>query len=312
MVTSVGDLGQFLRARRDAADPAHLGIVSYGQRRVPGLRRDELAQLAGVSVAYYTRLEQGQSVNASASVIDAIATALRLNHAERTHLHALARPAPARRRRAARPERPSDGALQLLDAMPEVPALLLGRSTDILGWNRLGHQLFASHLDASAPGWPGERPNQIRLLFRDPHTRELHRRWDEEATRAVASLRYVAGNYPDDRAVAELIGELSMHSREFARLWAHHGVVLCSSGTKYLHHPVVGDLDVHYESMYLPDSEGQRLITHTVTPGSSSEAALRLLIRQTPDANAAIRNPDGTPPTSLSLENTRRERLAWR
>jgi transcriptional regulator with XRE-family HTH domain len=160
MVTSVGDLGQFLRARRDAADPAHLGIVSYGQRRVPGLRRDELAQLAGVSVAYYTRLEQGQSVNASASVIDAIATALRLNHAERTHLHALARPAPARRRRAARPERPSDGALQLLDAMPEVPALLLGRSTDILGWNRLGHQLSRAIWTRPRPAGPANGPTR--------------------------------------------------------------------------------------------------------------------------------------------------------
>lgn len=279
MAAIVGDLGQFLRARRDSANPVEWALPSYGQRRVPGLRREEIAQLAGVSVAYYTRLEQGQSPSASESVVDALATALRLDDAERAHLHALARPPQATRRRIVKPESPSTGALELIDAMPEVPALVLGRGTDILGWNRLGHQLFASHLDFASPTWTNDRPNQIRLLFRDPHTRELHRRWDEEAQRAVASLRYVAGDYPDDPALAQLIGELSLHSHEFARLWAHRGVILCSSGTKYLHHPVIGDIDVHYESMYLPDTDGQRIMTHTVTPGSGSEAALILLTR---------------------------------
>jgi transcriptional regulator with XRE-family HTH domain len=273
------ELGDFLRTRRDAVTPADVGLTAWGARRVPGLRREELAQLAGISVNYYTRLEQGQSVNAGDSIVESLARALRLDDDERAHLFALARPAHARRRRAAPAERPSTGAVRLLDAMPDVPALLLGRRNDILAWNPLGHALFASHLDAAAPSVPAGRPNQMRLLFLDPHTRELYRRWDDEAALAVASLRYTAVQHHDDRALAELIGELSMHSPEFARLWARHDVRQCSSGTKHLHHPVVGDLQLDFEALHLPDTHGQRLLTHTAARGSGSESALRLLAR---------------------------------
>lgn len=276
-VRPANDLGDFLRSRRDTVTPEDAGIPVWGQRRVPGLRREELAQIAGISANYYTRLEQGQSTNASDAIIDALARALNLDDAERAHLYELARPGPAKRRRAARSESPNPGALTLLTSMPTVPALLLGRRNDILAWNPLGHALWAGHLPFTAPEGPATRPNQLRLLFLDPHTRELHRDWSDEAALAVASLRYVAAQYPDDRLLAELIGDLSMHSPEFARLWAKHDVRLCSSGTKRLHHPQVGDLDLHYEALHLPDSNGQRLLTHTAPAGSASADALQLL-----------------------------------
>lgn len=276
-VRSSNELGDFLRSRRDAVTPENAGLPAWGPRRVPGLRREELAQIAGISVNYYTRLEQGQSTNASDAIIDALARALHLDEAERVHLYELARPAPAKRRRTTRSEIPNPGAVTLLASMPTVPALLLGRRNDILAWNDLGHVLLAGHLPFTAPEKAVSRPNQLRLLFLDPHTRELHRCWADEAALAVASLRYVAGQYPDDRLLAELIGDLSMHSPDFARLWAKHDVRLCSSGTKKLHHPQVGDIELHYEALHLPDSNGQRLLTHTAIPGSASADALQLL-----------------------------------
>ncbi len=197
---------------------------------VPGLRREELAQIAGISVNYYTRLEQGQSSNASDAIIEALARALDLDDDERVHLYELARPVPARRKRVTRAEVAVPGALALLASMPSVGALLLGRRNDVLAWNPLGHALVAGHLAFTDPDDPATRPNQMRLLFLDSHTRELHRDWAEEAASAVASLRFVAGQYPDDRALAELVGELSMNSREFARLWAKHDVRLSRAG----------------------------------------------------------------------------------
>ena len=197
---SRGELADFLRGRRARLRPEDVGLVSYGQRRVPGLRREELARLAGVSPIYYTRLEQGQSTNASPSVIEAIARALALSDDERAYLHDLARPRPAKRRRpradAARP-----GVRQLITAMRDVPALVLGRHSQVLAWNELGHLLFAGHYDRTAPDRPADRPNLTRMLFLDPHTRELYRRWDEEASRAVASLRVAAGRFADDPAL---------------------------------------------------------------------------------------------------------------
>jgi transcriptional regulator with XRE-family HTH domain len=271
------DLGEFLRTRRDALSPDAAGIISYGPRRVPGLRREELAQPAGVSMAYYTRLEQGQSIAASDSILDAIARALHLQDDERAHLFELARPRLARRRRPPKPEHATPGGIQLLDAMTDVPALILGRRNDVLAWNRLGHALLAGHLPHEAPQDPRQRPNVIRMLFLDRHTRELYRNWDDEAEAAVASLRFVAARYPDDRALAELVGELSMNSPEFAALWARHVVMLCSSGTKHLHHPEVGDLDMCYQALHLPDADGQRLLAHTTPSTSDSSIALRIL-----------------------------------
>lgn len=271
------DLGAFLRSRRAALAPGDVGLPTWGVRRVPGLRREELAQLAGISINYYTRLEQGQSANASDSIIESLARALQLDDAERAHLHALARPATSVRRSLPPEEVPGDGALQLLGAMGGVPTLLLGRRNDVLGWNRLGHALLAGHLPFDAPTDAAARPNHLRMLFVDPHTRELHREWDAEAATAVASLRYTAAQHPQDPLLAELIGDLSINSPEFARLWAVQDVRLCSSGRRLLHHPEVGDLDLRYDVLHLPDTDGQRLLVHTAASGSASADALRLL-----------------------------------
>ncbi|MFE0190148.1 helix-turn-helix transcriptional regulator [Streptomyces sp. NPDC058989] len=272
------ELGNFLRSRRARLQPEDVGLVSYGaRRRVPGLRREELAQLAGVSIAYYTRLEQGQSHNASEGVLDALARALRLTADERAHLYVLARPTRARRRPAVRHDRVRPGVRQLLGAMADVPALALGPRFEVLAWNRLGHALVAGHLDFDSPDRPLDRPNAQRLLFLDPHTRELYRDRDEEVRRAVSALRVAAGEYPDDPRLTELIGELSMKSTEFSGLWSRHAVSNCTFGTKRFHHPLVGDMELDFEMMRTPDGSGQGVLLYTAAEGSPSEAALRLL-----------------------------------
>ncbi|WP_242903609.1 helix-turn-helix transcriptional regulator [Actinomadura terrae] len=280
---TAGALGDFLRGRRARLSPEDAGIVSYGIRRVPGLRREELAQLAGISPTYYTRLEQGQSTNASETVIDAIARALDLDDAERTHLHDLARPARSRRRRPARPDAARPSTMRLINAMADVPAVVLGRRTEVLAWNRLAHALLAGHHDFTAPGRPADRPNLTRMLFLDPHTRELYARWDEEAARDVASLRLFAGRYRDDRELADLVGELTLKSNTFATLWAKHPVYKCQSGRKYFRHPEVGEFELEFEVLHLPDDSGHRILTYTAIPGTPSELTLRLLAAHTAD-----------------------------
>ncbi|WP_069866686.1 helix-turn-helix domain-containing protein [Streptomyces malaysiensis] len=276
------ELGSFLRTRRAGLRPEDVGLVAYGtRRRVPGLRREELAQLAGVSAAYYTRLEQGQSTGASDGVLDAIARALRLTPDERTHLGNLARPPRTGRRPVPRPPSARPATRRLIAAMDGVPAVVLDLRFDVLAWNPLGHALIAGHLPADAPERPGARPNTQRMLFLDPHTRELYPDRKGEARRAVSSLRVVAGAHPDDRRLAELVGELTMKSGEFAALWARHPVRRCAFGTKSFHHPLVGSLELDFEMTRLPDSGGQCLLMYGAEPGSPSEAALRLLSRET-------------------------------
>ncbi|WP_211123584.1 helix-turn-helix domain-containing protein [Streptomyces yatensis] len=275
------ELGSFLRTRRAGLRPEDVGLVAYGtRRRVPGLRREELAQLAGVSAAYYTRLEQGQSTGASDGVLDAIARALRLSPDERAHLSNLARPPRAARRPAPRAGSARPATRRLIAAMDGVPAVVLDHRFDVLAWNPLGHALIAGHLPADAPERPAARPNTQRMLFLDPHTRELYPDWPGEARRAVSSLRVAAGAHPDDRRLAELIGELSMKSPEFAALWSRHPVRRCAFGTKSFHHPLVGPLELDFEMTRLPDSGGQGLLMYGAEPGSPSEAALRLLARE--------------------------------
>lgn len=272
----VTELGDFLRSRRDRVTPDDVGVASFGRRRVPGLRREELARLAGVSVTYLTRLEQGQSQNASDAVVDSLARALHLDPDEHAHLRALARPRSAAPRRPRRPEQPRRGASQLLHAMG-VPAVLLGRFNDILDWNSAGHLLMAGHVEVDAPSRPADRPNHLRMLFLDPHTRDLYADWQEEAALAVASLRYVAARFVDDRQLAGLIGELSLSSPDFAKLWAGHMVRLCTSGDKRFRHPVVGDLTLRYEVLHLPEGDGQRILAYSAAPGSAAAAAIALL-----------------------------------
>ncbi|MBL1105454.1 helix-turn-helix domain-containing protein [Streptomyces sp. 5-8] len=272
------ELGDFLKSRRAAVRPQDVGLATAPERRrVTGLRREELALLAGVSITHYTRLEQGRAAGVSDSVLDSIARTLRLTEDETAHLKDLARPAVRRRPATPRAEHAGPSARQLLAAMTDVPALILDRRGDVLAWNRLGHALLAGHLPWEAPDTPADRPNLVRMLFLDERYRERYTDRKEEAHLAVASLRLVAGRHPDDRALAELIGRLSIQSDEFTALWARHPVRTCTSGRKSLHHPAVGALELSFENLSLPGSAGQRLIAYTAEPGTPSDAALRLL-----------------------------------
>ncbi|MEV0380571.1 helix-turn-helix transcriptional regulator [Nonomuraea sp. NPDC050643] len=274
----MAELGEFLRSRRALLRPEETGLPVYGgRRRVPGLRREELAQLAGVSAGYYTRLEQGQSPNASDAVLDAVARVLRLDEAERAHLYTLARPKPQARGRVARPERVRPGVRLMIESFGDVPALVMGRFTDVLAWNPMAHALLAGHLDFDAPARPAGRPNIARMLFRDPHTRALYADWPGKARSTVADLRLIAGRYPDAPELGRLVGELSVASTEFAKLWSAHAVADCETDARTLRHPVVGTLSVMAEFMGLPKDDGQRVAVFNAEPGSSSEAALRLL-----------------------------------
>ena len=271
------ELGTFLRSRRGRLQPEDVGLIDYGgRRRVPGLRREELAQLAGVSVGYYTRLEQGQSPNASDAVLDAIARVLRLSEPERAHLHSLARNKPRVWRRS-RPEQVRHGIRLMIDSMGDVPALVLGRSGDVLCWNRMAHALLAAHIGFDAPAQAGSRPNVARLVFLDPHTRELYADWRTKARDTVADLRMTAARYPDDPRFTELIGELTLHSPDFASLWAAHTVRPCVQFTRDFQHPLVGALTLTNELLDLPHDEGQRVALFNAEPGSPSHAALHLL-----------------------------------
>lgn len=274
------ELGDFLKSRRAALRPEDVGITPHPtRRRVTGLRREELATLASVSITHYTRLEQGRATHASEGLLEAIARTLRLTDDETAHLKDLARPAAASSPRPAphRVAHASASARQLLAAMTEVPAVVMDRRGDVLAWNRLGHALLAGHLPPEGPGTPAIRPNLTRMLFLDQQYRELYTNWHDQAQLAVASLRLVAGRHPDDRSLAELIGQLAMSCDEFASLWARHPVRTCTSGVKQLRHPLVGAMELSFENLVIPGTSGQRLIAYTAEPGSPSEAALRLL-----------------------------------
>ncbi|MGW2062666.1 helix-turn-helix transcriptional regulator [Streptomyces sp. NBC_00121] len=280
-------LGDFLQTRRAQLRPEDLGVPTYGERRrVPGLRREELALLAGVSASYYTRLEQGQSLNASAEVLDAIARALRLDEDERLHLHNLARSTKAtgRARRPA-PEHVTAATGQLLEALADVPAIVLGRRSDVLAWNRLGHALFAAHLDPGATDRPATRPNMARLVFLDAHTRDLYADWPSKARAVVGNLRLVAGQYPDDAALHALVGELSSKSPEFGAMWADHRVRPCAVAGYEMRHPLVGPLTVTQQTW--SQEPGRNIVVVTTEAGSSARTALALLDQAVAQARPA-------------------------
>ncbi|MFJ2442389.1 MULTISPECIES: helix-turn-helix domain-containing protein [unclassified Streptomyces] len=268
------ELAEFLRTRRARLKPADVGLPDYGRhRRVPGLRREELAQLAGVSVAYYTRLEQGNGRNVSTEVLDAISRALRLTGAEHAHLTHLAAPGRHKKKQtSARPQQVRPGLRRLLDAMEGVPAYVSGRRSEILAWNRMATAVFGDWGELP----PRER-NWSRLVFLSPAYRDLFVEWDIKASDMVSYLRLYAGMHPDDPELSALVGELSVKSDEFRRLWATHDVREKGHGTKLLCHPQVGELTLSYEMMTLPDDPEQSLIVYHAEPGSPSEQALRLL-----------------------------------
>ncbi|MGX2992874.1 helix-turn-helix domain-containing protein [Streptomyces sp. JNUCC 64] len=277
------DLGEFLHSRRAGTVPESVGIATAKtSRRVPGLRREELARLAGVSVAYYTRLEQGHSRNASDSVLDALARALRLDGTERAHLYDLARAPQGSPSHAPAPEEPHPRTLALLDSLPGLPAVLLGRRNDVLAWNPLGHALLAGHLAPDAPRDPARRPSLSRALFLDPRARELEADWEGHARTHVGYLRLVAGRHPDDPLLAALIGELMVKSPEFTALWSMRHVRDCTFGTRRLNHPEVGRLTLAYQVWLQPDSPDCRMEIFTAEPGTASADALALLSALTP------------------------------
>jgi transcriptional regulator with XRE-family HTH domain len=272
------ELGQFLAARRALLKPADLGLPDFGERRrVTGLRREEVAQLAGVSVAYLIRLEQG-SAKASPQVLDALAAALRLDEAERAHLRTLAQDGTRGRKRRVLPaDRVTPAVVQLLEAFGAAPVVLLGRRSDVLAWNAAGHALIAWYLDPASPGRVSTRPNTVRMVFLDPHTRDLYVDWPRKARDTVGRLRVAAGAYPDDPKLASLIGDLSMRSPEFAALWAQHPVRAWGVAGYRMRHPLVGEIDVLQHSIAVPADPGLRLIVITAERDSPSETALRML-----------------------------------
>jgi transcriptional regulator with XRE-family HTH domain len=293
------DISSFLKARRAALDPADAGLpAGIRQRRVPGLRREEAAQLAGISVDYYTRIEQGRGRHISDSVLDSIARALRLNEAEHTYLRNVAEP--ARRGPASAPPSPRvrPQIRMLLDAMKDVPAYVYGPGMDVLAWNRLGGRI-SFDFDALPPAGR----NMMRLVFLDPAAKALYGpHWERNAEYLVANLRASVGRRPDDLGIERLVGELRERSALFRRFWESQNVAAQCHGTKVLIHPVVGELALHYETMLLPSDPDQILVTYTAEPGSPSADALRLLGA---GASGASSSGSGAECTTASPETAR-------
>lgn len=319
------DLRDFLRSRRARIGPETVGVAAHpGRRRVPGLRREEVAQLAGVSVDYYTRLEQGRTLHVSAEVLDAVARALRLDATERSHLFDLARPqrapgpghatdaaagAPGPAETAG-PQRVRAGLYRVLDALDDgTPAMIMGRRLEVLAANRLAEALYADfgapepraeepdaeEPDAAEPAAPGSgTPDQrgrnlARFLFLDPAARALFADWESAARGAVAALRFYAGRHPYDPGLNPLVDELAGMDADFRRWWAGHDVLEHTHGTKRFRHPAVGELALEYESLAFPDDPDQTLYLYTAEPGSPSDEALRTLASRAADAVRAPR-----------------------
>ncbi|QZT62457.1 helix-turn-helix domain-containing protein [Mycolicibacterium austroafricanum] len=278
MMANVADanreLADFLKRARSAVDPARAGLPADGRiRRVPGLRREEVALLAGVSTDYYTRLEQGRRITPSAAVLDAIARALNLGDTGRAHLGRLVGASPTRRRSSRPVQRVRPGLYQLLDSLDGTPAMILGRRTDVLATNRAARVLFAD-FDAMPP----RERNYARWMFTSEQARNLFADWSVQARTAVENLRLDFGGDPHDPAVIELVDELYAASAEFRMWWAEHRVFQRTYGTKRLRHPVVGDLSVDYETFTMPGDAEQTLFVYLAEAGSPSRDALNLLL----------------------------------
>ncbi len=261
-------LGEYLRARREQARPEDFGLADLGRRRVPGLRREELAMLAGISADYYVRLERGRDRHPSEQVLDALARVLNLDDDAAGYLAELARPDAPRRRRTVRPERVRPSVERLLQRWPDTPAFVLGRFMDVLAYNKLAGALHST--------FGGER-NMLRLVFLDPGARHTYPDWDDVAAESVATLRAAAVNNLDHPRLTELVGELSLKSPEFGRLWSRHDVRAKTAGSKRIRHPMVGELTLAWETFAVSSTPGQLVVAYQAEPGSESERALALL-----------------------------------
>ncbi|NGN95199.1 helix-turn-helix domain-containing protein [Nocardioides sp. KC13] len=276
------ELGAFLKACRARLTPGDVGLPDLGKhRKVRGLRREEVASLAVISVDYYTRLEQGR-VKASAAVLETLARALRLDEDQQAYLYEIAGKVDAlpRRRRTTQTVRPA--ARRLLDQLTDTPALVLGRRLHVLDWNQAATALF---IDFSTIPEPDR--NYIRLMFTHPDVRGLHARWEHDARDAVAALRMEAAKDPHDPDLAKLVGELSVRDPDFRTWWAERHVNSAGSGTKHYHHPAVGELTLDCDTWQSPDGSGQRLMVLTAPAGSPSDDRLRILTSWQADADNA-------------------------
>jgi transcriptional regulator with XRE-family HTH domain len=286
--TQQNPLGDYLRSRRERITPADVGLPPGERRRVPGLRREEVALLAGISSEYYLRLEQGRDRHPSDQVLESIARALRLDADAERYLHELARPPgpAARRRTAARPERVSPTVQSLIDNWTTTPALVHGRTMVTLAANPMAVALSPFF----APG-----VNSLRAAFLEPEMREFYRDWDAMTAKTVAYLRSVAGAAVDDPRLVELIGELSLHSERFRTLWARQDVRQKTSGVSHLLHPLVGPLDLRYEKLALPGAPGQILVTYHAEQGTESYERLLLLAHLGVTSGRSASPTPGTP-----------------
>jgi transcriptional regulator with XRE-family HTH domain len=270
---TANDIAEFLTSRRARITPERAGLPIYGTRRVPGLRREEVASLAGVSIDYYKRLERGNVSGVSDSVLEALARALQLDDAERAHLFDLARaanPLGSRRRRPVQ-QRVRPVVQRILDSMA-TPALVRNSRVDYLAANQLGRALYAPLFESR------EQPaNSARFTFLDPAAVDFYPDWQRVASDLVAHLRSEAGRNPYDRGLSDLVGELSTRSAEFRTRWAAHNVRFHATGTKRIHHPVVGDLDLSYETMEVSADAGLTMTVYSAEGGSASQQALDLL-----------------------------------
>jgi transcriptional regulator with XRE-family HTH domain len=275
-------IGEYLRARRELVrrEDVDLPVIGNHRRRVPGLRREEVALLAGVSIDYYVRLEQARDQHPSAHVLDALARALQLDDDASAHLHRLASPRPRRRRKTPRPERVPGGILQLIETWSETPAYVYGRYMDVLAANPLATALASYYV-------VGE--NMVRAAFLDPRVRDMYGDWEWVTETTVAALRALVGPDVDDPQLNELVGELSVRSERFRQLWARHDARPKRSGTTNIDHPQVGPLELSYEKLPIPDTDRQTLVIYHAAPGSPTAQALALLATTTAGEREPIR-----------------------
>jgi len=258
-------IGQFLRARRELVRPEDVDLEPGGRRRVAGLRREEVALLAEVSSDYYVRLEQGRERHPSAQVVDSLARALDLDEEATAYLHELARPRPRQRRRR---EEVSPALMGMMAAWTDTPAVVLGRCLNVLAHNQLGEALFGGHAYSD---------DLVRLVFLDQDARDFYPDWERVAVNTVGGLRAAAGVDQDDPLLIETVGELSVKSADFRRLWARHDIRQKTHETKRFRHPLVGELTLTYEALTVNSAPSQQLIVYQAEPGSPSAEALSLL-----------------------------------
>ena len=281
-------ISEFLTTRRAKLSPEQVGLPNFGgRRRVPGLRREEVALVAGMSPEYYKRLERGNAAGVSEAVIDGVSRALQLDEAEHAHLLDLIRAAnagahPRQRRRPAARAQLTSSMRQTVDAMSTVPVFVQNGRLDAVATNTLGHALFSEMLDDATPP-----ANAARFIFLDSRAQNFYRDWDAQTRQIVAVLRAEAGRSPHDRKLSDLVGELSTRSELFRKLWGAHDVREHRTGLKRVHHPVVGDLDLTFQAMDLASDRGLQMIVFSSEPGSVTHERLQLLANLSETAASA-------------------------